>query len=202
MILFFYRQTKEGGTVQLRRLRDDDREEIADDVWHADLFKFRVFTFEEAVKCFREVFHPTIYNLPDAPISAYIELDMSTDKKVTEFDFCQCFYLLSCCFILYGTFQTKFFEGWANIVAVNHPFPQSDDRSILAFCKLHEQMDQVTEAGATLAGGIDIIKNIKVRIIFISKFYFVLGIINFYIYYREARSNCPIFNSLLLIRTL
>ncbi|XP_065221538.1 uncharacterized protein mRpL1 [Planococcus citri] len=145
------KQTKDGETIQKRRISDDDREEIADNVWHADMFKFRVFSFEEAVKCVREVFHPSIYNLPNAPINAFIELDMSTDKR------------------------TKFYEGFANVVPVNYPFPQNDDRSILAFCKLREQMDDVTEAGATLAGGAEIIKQIKRGKIKLPDFQFVIA---------------------------
>jgi len=53
-----------------------------DNVYFANLFKFRLFSFEEAVNAIRETMHPTIYNEPDAPVNAFVELDMTTDKKV------------------------------------------------------------------------------------------------------------------------
>lgn len=48
------------------------------------MFKLRQHTFAEAVQACRELHHPTIYNEPNAFLHAYIELDMSTDKKVSQ----------------------------------------------------------------------------------------------------------------------
>lgn len=49
-----------------------------------------------------------------------------------------------------------------NVVKVNYPYPHKEDRSVLAFCKLREQMDEALEAGASLAGGQEIITGVKV----------------------------------------
>ena len=65
-----------------RRISDEKRPYCSDDVYFAHLFKFRVFSFEEAINALRETMHPTMFNEPDAPVHAYVELDMTTDKKV------------------------------------------------------------------------------------------------------------------------
>lgn len=51
------------------------------------MFKLRQHSFAEAVNACRELHHPTIYNEPNAFLHAYIELDMSTDKKVSIYVF-------------------------------------------------------------------------------------------------------------------
>lgn len=62
-------------------------------------------------------------------------------------------------------FQTKFYESFSNVVAVKYPYPHKEDRSVLAFCKLREQIDEALDAGAARAGGTEIIGNIKVFLV-------------------------------------
>lgn len=79
---------KEG--VKTSRIDDSHLEVCPDNVWFANMFKLRMFSFEEAVEAHRETHHPTMYNNPNGPLHAYIELDMSTDKKVST-DFLHCY---------------------------------------------------------------------------------------------------------------
>lgn len=76
---------KEGERTS-KRIDDSNLEVCPDNVWLANMFKLRMFSFDEAVEAHRETHHPTMYNNPNGPLHAFIELDMSTDKKVsTEF---------------------------------------------------------------------------------------------------------------------
>lgn len=60
---------------------DSKRSEPIDNVWIARFHKWKIYSFEEAVQNHRETHHPTMYNLPTAPIEAFIELDMQVKKK-------------------------------------------------------------------------------------------------------------------------
>lgn len=57
-------------------LDDSKKSDPIDNVYISRLYKWKVHSFEEAVQNHRETHHPTIYNLPNAPINALIELDM------------------------------------------------------------------------------------------------------------------------------
>lgn len=67
---------------QSNRFNDSWKQTPVDDVWSAQYNKSKVYTFEEAVSCHRETHHPTMYNVPNAPLIAKIELDMRAEKKV------------------------------------------------------------------------------------------------------------------------
>lgn len=84
VVLYLNRKNLAGTS---RRISDANRPFCPDNVYFANLFKFRIFTFEEAVKSFRETMHPTMYNEPNAPVHAFVELDMTTDKKVSRLRF-------------------------------------------------------------------------------------------------------------------
>lgn len=47
------------------------------------------------------------------------------------------------------------------MVAIPHKFDHGQDRSIIAFSKLTDTYDDITNAGAQLVGGVDLIKNIQ-----------------------------------------
>lgn len=57
------------------------RSDPIDNVWISKFHKWKVFPFEEAVQNHRETHHPTMYNLPNAPIKALIELDMQVRRE-------------------------------------------------------------------------------------------------------------------------
>jgi len=60
---------------------DSNRSEPIDNVWISKFHKWKINSFEEAVQNHRETHHPTMYNLPSAPIKAFIELDMQVKRK-------------------------------------------------------------------------------------------------------------------------
>lgn len=141
----------EGNTKGPVRVLDHDKEEAVDNVWFADMFKIREFTYDEALQAHREAHQPEVYNAPNAPLFAFIELDMSLDKK------------------------TKFHSNFTGLVPVKYTFKHGEERSILAFCKTIDQINEVTDAGATLAGGADIIKGIKKGRITLPDFQFIIA---------------------------
>lgn len=60
------------------------RHESCDDVWLTRSYTWRKFDFKEAIDAHRETHHPTVYNVPDAQINLFMELDMSTAKRVSK----------------------------------------------------------------------------------------------------------------------
>ncbi|XP_011873695.1 PREDICTED: 39S ribosomal protein L1, mitochondrial [Vollenhovia emeryi] len=118
-------------------LDDSKRSEPIDNVWIAQFYKWKIHTFEEAVQNHRETHHPTIYNLPEAPVKALIELDMQGIKK------------------------TKFVDAFTRIVCLPHVFSHGQNRKVLAFCQTSEMEDVAKEAGAHFAGGKWLIKKIQ-----------------------------------------
>ncbi|XP_011640079.1 39S ribosomal protein L1, mitochondrial [Pogonomyrmex barbatus] len=116
---------------------DSKRSEPLDNVWISKFHKWKIYSFEEAMQNHRETHHPTIYNMPNAHINAFIELDMQDVKK------------------------TKFVEAFSRIVCLPHVFDHGQSRKILAFCKTSEMEDVAREAGAHFAGGKQLIKMIQ-----------------------------------------
>ncbi|XP_015117491.1 39S ribosomal protein L1, mitochondrial [Diachasma alloeum] len=104
-----------------------------DDVWLQKYHRWRVYSFEEAVQCHRETHHPTRYNMPDAYLNAFIELDMrgATDKKTVE--------------------------PFSRSVDIPRPFDHGEYRSIVVFSKTPELLVLADKAGATLSGGGELI---------------------------------------------
>lgn len=58
--------------------------ESSDDVWLTRSYSWRKFDFKEAIEAHRETHHPTVYNVPDAQINLFFELDMRTAKPVSK----------------------------------------------------------------------------------------------------------------------
>ena len=68
---------------------------------------------------------------------------------------CNAFY-----FIL--IFQNRYLDEFTQIVSVPYPFRTDSPRSVLVFCKSAELQRSALEAGATVAGASELIKNIQV----------------------------------------
>lgn len=62
-------------------LDDSKKPDPLDNVWIGKFHKWKIYPFEEAIQSHRETYHPTMYNLPNAPINAFIELDMQVKEK-------------------------------------------------------------------------------------------------------------------------
>ncbi len=92
---------------------------------------------QEAIECHKETHHPTMYNVPNAPLIAHIELNMQAEKS------------------------TRFVDNFQRMALINHKFDHGEERSILAFAKGQEHLTAASESGATLVGGPELVKEIQ-----------------------------------------
>ncbi|KJH41201.1 ribosomal protein, L1P family [Dictyocaulus viviparus] len=90
----------------------------------------------EALIRHREIQQPSIYNNPGAPLRLRLELNMNTEK------------------------QSKMITNSEEIVPVPFSFEHREKRAILAFVNDPELQEAAVEAGAELAVGQDVVKNI------------------------------------------
>lgn len=51
----------------------------SDDVYLMSHYQWKIYPFREAIQLHREYFHPTIFNVPDALVNIYIELNMQVN---------------------------------------------------------------------------------------------------------------------------
>lgn len=108
-----------------------------DDVWIGKYCQFPIFTVAQAIQFHRETHHPTMYNVPNAPIFAEIELNMQGDKP------------------------TRFVDNFHRMAPINYKFDHGEERSILVLTKGQENIDIAKKAGATLVGDVGLIKSIQ-----------------------------------------
>lgn len=55
-----------------------------DDVYFLKRFKSKLYSFEEALQNLRETHHPTVYNVPNAPVYARVNLDLKYPNRATK----------------------------------------------------------------------------------------------------------------------
>jgi large subunit ribosomal protein L1 len=60
-----------------------------------------------------------------------------------------------------GEKLTRFVDNFNRMAAINYKFDHGQERTILAFCKGQEEIDAARSAGATLAGGSELVKQIQ-----------------------------------------
>lgn len=82
-----------------------------DNVWIGRYYKWRVYTFAEAVACHRETHHPSMYNEPNAPLNLTIELNMQGEKI------------------------TRFVDQFQRMAMIPHKFDHKEERNILVLAK-------------------------------------------------------------------
>jgi ribosomal protein L1 len=58
--------------------------------------------------------------------------------------------------------QNRYLDEFTQIVSVPHPFRTDSPRSVLVFCKSADLQRSAMEAGATVVGATELIKNIQV----------------------------------------
>jgi len=82
-LLFSYVSAMQKGKTKIENIILDDskKTDAIDNVWIGKYHKWKIYSFEEAVQSHRETHHPTMYNLPNVPIKAFIELDMQVRIK-------------------------------------------------------------------------------------------------------------------------
>ncbi|XP_066582507.1 large ribosomal subunit protein uL1m [Prorops nasuta] len=131
------------------RNKEENKSAPTDDVWATRYYSWKIYSFEEAVNCHRESHHPTMHNMPNALISAFIELDM-TDKK-------------------------KYVAPFNRLVSIPHIFDHSDKRSVMVFGKSDSLKKIALDAGADFFGDTGTIKNIQTGDININTYDFCIA---------------------------
>lgn len=131
---------------------DDSWKQVAtDNVYPAKYYQWKVYSFAEAVQCHRETHHPTMYNEPDAPLKVLIELNMEGEKK------------------------TRFVDNFYRVAPIPHAFDHGEERNILAFTKDVDMQKEARVLGATLAGGIELIKDIQTGALSMADYHYILA---------------------------
>lgn len=74
-------------------------------------FRWRVYSFADAIQAHRETHDPSMYNEPRANVVAHIELNMRAEKA------------------------TRNIDEFRNIVMIDHTFDHGSERSILVLAK-------------------------------------------------------------------
>lgn len=103
----------------------------------AKYYRWKVFSFEEAVQSHRETHHPSMYNEPDADLVVHVELNMVAEK------------------------QTRTIDDFRNIVMVDHTFDHGTERKIIVLAKGSEFHQEAQAAGATMYGGSELVKDVQ-----------------------------------------
>lgn len=134
-------------------LKYDDswKPEPIDDVYINRFYRWKIYSFNEAVAFHRETHHPDMYNEPNASLKIRIELNMQGEKS------------------------TKFVDNFTRIVSIPYKFDHGEERSIIAFSKTQSAQKDALNAGAHLAGGVDLIKQIQNGAVSLQNFQFYVA---------------------------
>jgi len=131
------RNKKVQSTRIIRPINDSLKLVSPDDVWPYKYYQWKVYSAAEAINCFKESHHPTMFNLPDSLLNVSIELNMALTKK------------------------TKFVDNFSRICLVPHGFERKEKKNILVFCKEQEKHHSLIDAGALFVGGVELVKKIQ-----------------------------------------
>lgn len=122
----------------LLSINDSSLKATTDDVWIIKNHPVPVFSIQEAIECHRQTHHPTMFNMPNALVNAFIELNMKVENR------------------------NKYLDKFSNTIDMPHVFDTGKEQlSILALAKNSQQRMNATEAGATAVGSVEIIKQIQ-----------------------------------------
>ncbi|XP_011194282.1 39S ribosomal protein L1, mitochondrial [Zeugodacus cucurbitae] len=139
--------------LQRENLHFDDswKQLPQDNVYVLKYYRWPVYTVAEAIQCHRETHHPSMYNVPNAPLNVDIELDMRAEKK------------------------NRFVDNFQRMAMIPHKFEHGEERKILVFTKGNDEISEAREAGATLVGGIELIKDITNGELLLTDYQFVIA---------------------------
>lgn len=110
-----------------------------DDVYFFEKYRKKRFSIEEILDLHRQIAHPDVLNQPDSLVTATIELNLKMKIK-----------------------KKRYIEKIASTVGYPHPFSyQIRPRKIIALCKNEADQVAAKEAGAIMAGSLDIAQQLK-----------------------------------------
>ncbi|CAK9824196.1 50S ribosomal protein L1 [Anthophora retusa] len=121
----------------LATLDDSWKTKPIDNVWIVKYHRNPMYSFKEAIEFHRETLHPTMLNKPDAPVNAFIELDLKREKK------------------------NKFLDKVSRVMDTPHVFKYGESTKILAFCNSLKEQEKARTAGVDYVGGNELIKQIQ-----------------------------------------
>lgn len=138
--------------VKINKHIDDSWKAIPlDNVYVGKYYRWRVYGVEEAIQCHKETHHPSMYNVPNAPLIAHVELNMQAEKS------------------------SRFVDNFQRMALISHKFNHGEDRSILAFAKGQENLKAASDAGAALVGGPELVKDIQTGEINLQDYQYVVA---------------------------
>ncbi|XP_069943372.1 large ribosomal subunit protein uL1m isoform X1 [Cherax quadricarinatus] len=119
------------------RRKDDHLKDPIDNVWISRFYKWQMYSVRDAIAMHRETHHETQFNHSNALINAYIELDMSADKK------------------------NRYIDNFSNVIQLPYHFENEQQRTVLAISRNEEVIEQAWQMGVTLAAGLDVVKQVQ-----------------------------------------
>jgi len=91
---------------------DDSWKQVPkDDCYVGRYYRWPVYSVQEAIQCHRETHHPSMYNVPNAPLNLDIELNMQAEKI------------------------TRFVDNFQRMAMIPHKFDHGEERKIIVFTK-------------------------------------------------------------------
>lgn len=112
-----------------------------DDVYFVEKFRQKKFTFEEILEFHRQAVHPDIFNQPDALVTATVELNLKMMIK-----------------------KKRYIERIESTLCYPHLFQYAvKPRKIVALCPKSEDQEAAREAGAVIAGGMEVAQQLKLK---------------------------------------
>ncbi|XP_017036969.1 large ribosomal subunit protein uL1m [Drosophila kikkawai] len=134
-----------------RHVDDSWKQVPKDDCYVGRYYRWPVYSVAEAIQCHRETHHPSMYNVPRAPLNVDIELDMQAEKT------------------------TRFVDNFQRMAMIPHRFEHGEERKIIVFTKGNSEVLEAREAGASLVGGVELIKDITGGELLLSDYQYVIA---------------------------
>nr|ADD38009.1 39S ribosomal protein L1, mitochondrial [Lepeophtheirus salmonis] len=130
---------KSKGLWDNRHLRDKDENPVpVDDVFSLQIFTWPRYSIKEAIEKLRDFYDPTMFDNPNALVKAKIE------------------------FRMIGSKVTRFIEGFDRMVPIYHKYDEEiPSKTVCIFVPDEESKQIAVDAGASLAGGEDLIMDIS-----------------------------------------
>ncbi|XP_055850966.1 39S ribosomal protein L1, mitochondrial [Episyrphus balteatus] len=122
-----------------------------DNCYVGKYYRWNVYTVAEAIQCHRETHDPSMYNVPNAPLDVEIELNMQAEKA------------------------NRFVDNFNRMAMIPHKFDHGDERKILAFTKENHLIAEARQAGASLVGGVELIKDITNGDLLLTDYHFIIA---------------------------
>ncbi|KAH8316020.1 hypothetical protein KR074_007630 [Drosophila pseudoananassae] len=131
---------------------DDSWKQVPkDDCYVGRYYRWPVYSVAEAIQCHRETHHPSMYNVPNAPLNVDIELNMQGEKA------------------------TRFVDNFQRMAMIPHKFEHGEERKIIVFTKGNNEIVEARDAGASLVGGVELIKDITNGELLLSDYQYIIA---------------------------